>query len=135
MLLSEYILFVFILPLFLLFRLIVRHNSLRYPLGKCLTVVLEHEALLVARVADVAQLEVDSGGLCVAKHIEVTFAHRTVEPSARQMAVIQDSLFRNVLVKLHFIHRGLPNEARNIGSRQQQAVSANIERRFKSQRT
>ena len=80
-------------PLFFSFFLllpspIVRHDSLCYPLGECLSVILEHEALLVARVADVAQFEIDPDGLCVAQDVQSTLAHRTIESPTRLMLLI-----------------------------------------------
>ena len=67
---------------------IIRHDSLCYPLGECLAIALEHEALLVAGVADVTQFEIDPGRLCMAEHIQSTFAHRAIEPSARLMPLV-----------------------------------------------
>ena len=80
-------------PLFFSFFLllpspIVHHDSLRYPLGECLPVALEHEALLVARVADVAQLKIDPDGLCIAQNVQSTLAHRTIEAPTRLMLLV-----------------------------------------------
>ena len=72
----------------LLLRFIICHNRFGYPFGQGLPVVFKYEALLVARVTDIAQFEIDTSGLRMAEHVEVAGAYRAVEASARLMSFI-----------------------------------------------
>jgi|SRR3990172_6270341 len=74
------------------------HQSLAQPIGQRLAVVFQDKAILVELVADVAQLEIDRGGLSLPELMQIPRRHRAAIATARRSLAVFS--FRNKTVLL-----------------------------------
>ena len=69
-------------------RLIICHNRLCNPFGQCLTIVFQHETLLIPAITDISQFQVNSCRLGISKHIQSALADGSPETSSRLMLLV-----------------------------------------------